>query len=1339
MKKYYYSLFAAATMLLATTSCSQDEEIIRQSNEMTTFKVELEGATKSRTAGDGQTVDKLYYAVYDKNGDNVIYPNTDVKYGTATVTDGKASVELPLMKSEEYDIVFWAQKDGSGAYSFTNLKEITVNYPTDGTLLSNQENRDAFFNALDNYTADGNTQTVELRRPFAQLNVATTLADWEEATRLYQANGGTGDPVKFSEVTISQLATTFNALSGAASGKTEAAVLFNKAELLKENNVVESIFIEKKADDGTTSKEEYKLLAMNYLLMAGEKEPQGIEEHQPATGDVTKATVEVDFTLWKDDATEIVSAKVPSAPIQRNYRTNILGQFLTGDDTKFEIVVEEGFDNDHNEEVDIAFQDAQQVAHIYTAEGLKEFAALVNGTKSRGAEATGETFAGWTINLVNDIDLNNEEWTPIGFNGKQFSGTFDGNGKTISNFNINQSEVAGVGFIGNLSVGTVKNVKISNVSVVGKKNVGAIVGSAITSTITNCSADKAEVTATVVDGNDGDDAGIIVGYISGEPGSTVSENIVTNSTVTAYRDLGAVVGTANSSTIVKNNKASDTQVIADRTANYNEDKPINAGAIVGNIISSTVEENEETNVEVSVKVNTDAQLDEALKLTAKNIKIILSENVSLKGECYREYGGKTTETITIEGNEKTLTYKDDYRTYIKLANENATLILNKLNLYREANTGTHFYDNNMSIYCNTKMTDVNFNKGILLTNGKKVEMNNVTITKNKVSTYAMFIFAGSDVTIDGLTINHAEGVNGRGIKIVDEDMSGDIPSTKLSVSNATFTTEEKAAILVGSKGGAEIIWGEGNNISGVKADNVNAVWVDEAYDNTYDLVNVIGATKKQEGSNIETIAGVTKAGNSYSISTSADAETVLSAVLNDIKNNEPISARIILEVGTELKWETGGGHGSTPLLPEDSQTELTIQGNGTLIATGSGVGPIRLANNAKKLTVKDITIKDESESYAENSWEFTYLEIGENAEEQFYFENVTFADEITTTGNFEFKNCKFESNEESVYAVWVSGGSVKFDGCYFTGYRGLKAHEAYGSQISTIDILGCTFESITKKPGFAIGTFDANTSVSIKNSKFIGCQEGDQNMYIYETDTDVTTFKFVTENNIVADRILEIASANALKDFANAVNGGDSHSKIYVVLTADIDLNNEIWTPIGQTGATTFNGIFDGQNYTISNLNVNSEAQTGKHYSSGLFGWVESHSAGQGHIKNVKIDGATIKGHHNCGALVGYITEQTALVENCHVTNATISCTVANSEANGDKAGALIGNATVATPVKDCTATNSTVSAGRDAGQVIGAGKEANVTGCSATNVTVEANGTGTGANVRNEVIGRLL
>ena len=295
--------------------------------------------------------------------------------------------------------------------------------------------------------------------------------------------------------------------------------------------------------------------------------------------------------------------------------------------------------------------------------------------------------------------------------------------------------------------------------------------------------------------------------------------------------------------------------------------------------------------------------------------------------------------------------------------------------------------------------------------------------------------------------------------------------------------------------------------------------------------------------------------------------------------------------------------------------------------------------------------------------------------------------------------------------------------------------------------------------GMISGSFDGHsviTNAVVENvtgaDSYIGCLysgtasdrssvtiNGD--VYTYNNGWIVNGCKIIADGVILNETgAYIISNAAGMFWFANEVNvNKNTFNGKTVTLANDIDLKNAAWTPVGQTGATTFNGVFDGQNYTISNLNVNSEAQTGEHYSSGLFGWVESHTAGHGHIKNVKIAGATIVGHHNCGALVGYITQETALVENCHVTGAAVTCTKANDDADGDKAGALIGNATVATPVKDCTAANSTVSAGRDAGQIIGAGKEANVTGCSATNVTVSANGTSTGANVRNEVIGRLL
>ena len=218
------------------------------------------------------------------------------------------------------------------------------------------------------------------------------------------------------------------------------------------------------------------------------------------------------------------------------------------------------------------------------------------------------------------------------------------------------------------------------------------------------------------------------------------------------------------------------------------------------------------------------------------------------------------------------------------------------------------------------------------------------------------------------------------------------------------------------------------------------------------------------------------------------------------------------------------------------------------------------------------------------------------------------------------------------------------------------------------------------------------------------------------------------------DGVYHINSTNGLNYFSQKVNGGESFSGKTVVLDADIDLNNVEWTPVGQTGATQFQGTFDGQRHTISNLKINNTDEGGN-CATGLFGWLNSAT-----VKNIKISGATITGHHNVGTIAGYLETAGCTIEGCTVENATISCTSVNSEANGDKCGGIVGHAgNAGVIVKDCVVKNSQISAGRDAGQVVGAAKAANVVNCSATNVTVTANGTSTGANIRNEVIGRVL
>ena len=89
------------------------------------------------------------------------------------------------------------------------------------------------------------------------------------------------------------------------------------------------------------------------------------------------------------------------------------------------------------------------------------------------------------------------------------------------------------------------------------------------------------------------------------------------------------------------------------------------------------------------------------------------------------------------------------------------------------------------------------------------------------------------------------GKGTQAIKIADQYMT-DPQLTNLNVSGVTFKSDKKAAVLVTSTAGADIIWGEGNDISNVAADQTNAVWNDADRTAAYDLVTVTGCTKYQE-------------------------------------------------------------------------------------------------------------------------------------------------------------------------------------------------------------------------------------------------------------------------------------------------------------------------------------------------------------------------------------------------------------------------------------------------------------------------------------------------------------
>lgn len=250
---------------------------------------------------------------------------------------------------------------------------------------------------------------------------------------------------------------------------------------------------------------------------------------------------------------------------------------------------------------------------------------------------------------------------------------------------------------------------------------------------------------------------------------------------------------------------------------------------------------------------------------------------------------------------------------------------------------------------------------------------------------------------------------------------------------------------------------------------------------------------------------------------------------------------VVINLEGDVEWETGAAHGSTPFVSENAVVEkVFMNGNGyTFTATGSGVGPVRMANGAQFI-VDDLNVVDKSVSYAEGSWEFTYLEIEGNST----YNNCTFNSGIMTAGNMVFNNCSFTSNAASEYSVWVDGGNATFNNCQFTGTRALKMHEDYGTEIASVVVDNCKFGPLSKKPGVAIGDLNADTEVVIKNSTFLNCQEGDQGKYIYESDTDVTTFTFTEENNTIINNV----SVTSQDEINAALSEGKD-----IVFTKDIE------------------------------------------------------------------------------------------------------------------------------------------------------------------------------------------
>ena len=317
----------AAVIFFGAVSCAKEDisSSLAGDEVEVTFTANLP-ELGTRAYGNAEHINILHYNVYQHGQDDKLKIS-----GVCTENNGgKFIINIPMIKGMKYDIVFWAQNKDCVYYNLVG-KELTIDYDVDVTV-ANDENRDAFLATLTDFdpSSAAHPYIVELKRPFAQLNVATS--DYETIknngiylTKVDGVNENTDNITSNLNITT-KVDTKFNLFTNqVADGSVKQTVTFAPSKMpcaLGEtlNNYAG-----------------YTYLSMNYIFVLSDQETVDVEYN--FTGN--RATDNFKFPFTK--------VVIPSVPLKRNYRTNILGKLLT-QTADFEVVLEKEFDGELNDD-----------------------------------------------------------------------------------------------------------------------------------------------------------------------------------------------------------------------------------------------------------------------------------------------------------------------------------------------------------------------------------------------------------------------------------------------------------------------------------------------------------------------------------------------------------------------------------------------------------------------------------------------------------------------------------------------------------------------------------------------------------------------------------------------------------------------------------------------------------------------------------------------------------------------------------------------------------------------------------------------------------------------------
>ena len=346
MKKCF--LLMAGIILLVFAACQSDELANggRNGEVAASFSVQLPGngnnaVTRAATAGDGTSVNRCIMEIYLNDE---LYSR---QIGAIQPDGLTAGFDIRLVTSQTYKFVFWADHvesvEGDAIktdlhYNTADLRNISMQGDYNGS--GKDDTRDAFFASLEKLVTNAFSESVELTRPFGQLNIKT-----EDLASIPDNQKEEFVPVT-AGLSFKNLYTGFNAATGDLLGE-PTAVAYKAASAVADAN-------------GN--------LTVDYLFAPNTAGGQHL--------------VNMTLAVYNAAGEQITTKDLNNIPVQRNYKTNVTGNLLTVD-SKVNVTVAPAFSSPALSETVIEVASVSEVAealktntNVVVTEAPKEAATI---------------------------------------------------------------------------------------------------------------------------------------------------------------------------------------------------------------------------------------------------------------------------------------------------------------------------------------------------------------------------------------------------------------------------------------------------------------------------------------------------------------------------------------------------------------------------------------------------------------------------------------------------------------------------------------------------------------------------------------------------------------------------------------------------------------------------------------------------------------------------------------------------------------------------------------------------------------------------------------------------